>query len=153
MRDLHGSMSLHRARQLLDLSEGPAVTKEKIQYAFVRAAQQYHPDSRHNDQATPCAKMFQDCHEARKLLLAHYCGNTKNDASRIRPQYYHKPNRQPPPFSTGFPFRSLRILTAKQNIALRGIVMVVLTVGTFYDDWRRNKTRLTNNNKNKPKFV
>jgi hypothetical protein len=31
--------------------------------------------------------------------------------------------------------------------------MVVLTVGTFYDDWRRNKNRLMNNNNNKPKFV
>ena len=36
-------------------------------------------------------------------------------------------------FAEGFPYRTLRILTLKQNLALRGAVGMFLAVGMAYD--------------------
>ena len=126
------AMALYRARKLLKLEDVSPLTKLKIQEAFVCAAKEYHPDSRHKQ---PCARKFRECHEARRLLVDHYSSHTNVDfsaASDNGPSQkpWYKPSD---PRDHGFPHTTLRVLTLKQNLALRGFVMATLALGAFCD--------------------
>ncbi|CAB9508244.1 expressed unknown protein [Seminavis robusta] len=66
-------MSVLEAHKLLGLLPKPRGTpKQDIQQAYLVAAKKYHPDSRNNIDATPCAASFRQCHEARQVLLRYY---------------------------------------------------------------------------------
>ena len=41
----------------------------------------------------------------------------------------------------GFPYRTLRVLTVKQNFMLRGSVMLILTFGTLYEELTKEKKK------------
>lgn len=159
------SPSLREAHRLLDLhivSDGnnqinsdnatSTLSKSEIQLAFLRAARRYHPDGRHRPNAVPSAEQFRRCYEARRLLLAHHCGIfPRQDVGRggggsaggRSSHYYYNYNRSNTSTTGGggFPFRTLRLLTPKQNLMLRGTVFAVLAVGTSYDDWTRKVER------------
>ena len=129
------ALSLYKARQLLGLESTSPLTKENIQYAFVRAAKKYHPDRRHNQ---PCAVKFRECHQARRLLLDHYCYNGTASAGSASINYNKKKQawyEPTDPRAHGFPYTTLRVLTLKQNLALRGIVMLTLAVGAICDKY------------------
>lgn len=135
-------VSLSQARILLNiLHDKPPPSPDYIQQSFREAARIYHPDSRHRPDARPCSTTFRRCHEARKVLMEHYHGTgkgfgsggfsrrTSNTASRtsIRPR--------------GFPYRTLRLLTVKQNLMLRGSIMLMLTLGTLYEEFTKEQKK------------
>ena len=129
------SASVRQARLLLGLNDQRStLTKSQIQQAFVRSAQKFHPDRRHNHDATPCAKRFQQSLEAKEVLLFHYCGSRRTTG--VHP-YYQQANGYAKGY--GFPTRNLRILSLKQNLILRGIILTTITFGTLYDEWNRKK--------------
>ena len=81
------------------------------------------------------ARKFRECHEARRLLMDHYSSHTNVDfsaASDNGPSQkpWYKPSD---PRDHGFPHTTLRVLTLKQNLALRGFVMATLALGAFCD--------------------
>ena len=129
------ALSLYKARKLLGLESTSPLTKARIQEAFVEAAKLYHPDSRHKQ---PCAVKFRECHQPRRLSLDHYCSggqsrpttSTTNNATANKPWY--KPSD---PRKHGFPYTTLRVLTLRQNLALRGMVMLTLAVGAICDKY------------------
>lgn len=150
MQRPNSSLTLSRAHRLLALdhalsrrTNAPSLTKLEIQQAFVRAAQLYHPDSRHNADAHPCATTFQECHEAREMLLAHYTGSqsTRHKSPRYQNHYSQSSSSSERNFAQGFPYRTMRVLTLKQNLALRGAVMMVISVGSLYENWQRREHR------------
>jgi DnaJ domain len=66
-------ISVLHAHKLLGLMpRASEMPKESIQAAYLTAAKRYHPDSRNNPHATPCARSFRQCHEARQVLLRYY---------------------------------------------------------------------------------
>jgi DnaJ domain len=66
-------ISVLQAHKLLGLMpQAFEMPKESIQAAYLTAAKRYHPDSRNNTHATPCARSFRQCHEARQVLLRYY---------------------------------------------------------------------------------
>ena len=129
-----GGLSLAEARRWLNLDPEESLSKQQIQNAFARAAQTYHPDSRHRPGARPCAIAFRKCNEARQLLFA--------NPYPVRPLVDSSSNRRRRRNtgwvgSHGFPTRKLRILTLKQNIMLRGFVMWSIAAGVLYEEWAR----------------
>jgi len=124
------------------------LTKSDIQSAFLEAARRYHPDSQHRPNAKPSAERFRRCYEARSLLFAHHCGiiprSHHGTGARSAHYYYnyrHRRSNNAGMMGRGFPFRTLKLLTPKQNIILRGSVFTVLAFGTMYDDWSRKGKR------------
>jgi len=121
------------------------LTRSEIQSAFLRAARRHHPDGKHRSDAAPSVELFRRCHEARRLLLAHHCGIFPRDHGGARSSHYYYDYRRGSAATKGagggFPFRTLRLLTPKQNFALRGGVFLVLAVGSVYDDWTRKGVR------------
>jgi hypothetical protein len=127
----HSPLSLWQARRLLDLDDTKLeLTKVQIQQAFIKAAKTHHPDRRFNHDATPCAERFQRALEAKELLLSYYCDKKKRSPFPYR-------RRRHDGFAPGFPTRKLRVLTLKQNLILRGLVLTTITFGTLYDEWSR----------------
>ncbi len=69
------SITLKRAHEVLKIpqlklsknKQIPVVEKQNIQNAFREAARQNHPDTRKGSK-----KIFQECHDARELLLDYY---------------------------------------------------------------------------------
>ena len=129
MTKVSTSVTLPQARVLLNiLHDKPKPSPDHIQQSFREAARIYHPDSRYRPNARPCSATFRRCHEARNVLLEHYHGHSNNNRrSTARPTTSARPR--------GFPYRTLRVLTVKQNLALRGSVMLVLTLGTLYEEY------------------
>lgn len=135
---------IYEARSILGLNDddgdGP-LTKSRVQNAYVRAALRHHPDivagKNRSGVARPCASAFRKCCEAREILLAAQRWDTIVDhgpTRRRRNVYYnHRAGK----------FPSLRFLTWRQNLALRGIVAVTLTVGCVWDDYSRKSGRET----------
>lgn len=141
------TVSVPQARVLLGiLDDRPPPSRDLIQKSFLQAAKMHHPDTVHNPNARPCSVTFRRCLEARSVLLDHYhgmaggCGGDerRHPASHGRHNGANNTRRR---FGQGFPFRTLRVLSLKQNLALRGTVMVLLTIGTAYDEWGRYARR------------
>ena len=131
------SVTLPQARVLLNvLQDHPPPSPDHIQQSFREAACIYHPDSRHRPNARPCSATIRRCHEARDELLEHYHGTRSkspiggHSSSNRRSTARRTTSARP----RGFPYRTLRVLTVKQNLALRGSVMLVLTLGTLYEE-------------------
>lgn len=131
-------MSIRQARRLLDLngSTRTCLSKEEISQAFLRAAKKHHPDRHHSPEAMPCAERFRQALDAKELLLRHYCGGRRAAARN-----YTRRNG----FAPGFPTRTMRVLTLKQNLMLRGIVLTAITIGTLYDEWSRKGRKSSRN--------
>ena len=134
-------VTLSQARVLLNiLHDEPPPSPTYIQQSFREAARIYHPDSRHRADARPCSTTFQRCHEARQVLLDHYHGNggrlSSDGGYRYKDSNTTHSNSARP---RGFPYRTLRVLTVKQNLMLRGSVMLILTFGTLYEEFTKNK--------------
>ena len=69
----YGKISVLKAHKLLGLvPRFRSIKKEEIQQAYLTSAKRYHPDSRGNANASPCAVSFRQCHEARDVLLRYY---------------------------------------------------------------------------------
>ena len=149
-------LSLKEAHRLLKLSNldngntdgnnntNDNLTKSDIQSAFLEAARHYHPDSQHRPNAKPSAEQFRRCYEARSLLLAHHCGiipRSHHGAGARSAHYYRHRRSNNAGMMSGFPFRTLRLLTPKQNIILRGSVFMVLAFVIMYDDYSRKSNR------------
>ena len=134
-------VSISQAQTLLGiLPDQPRPSREHIQNQFLVAAKMHHPDARHNSSSRPCAATFARCMEARAVLLKYYYGVGSREGATYRPggQSYHNAKRNKARRSNvgrGFPYQTLRVLSLKQNLALRGAVMTVLTVGTLYEEW------------------
>jgi len=169
LSEMEESPSLREAHRLLDLptrnssptgiivnnnninnSDGidtSKLSKSEIQLAFLRTARRYHPDGQHRPNARPSAEQFRRCYEARRLLLAHHCGIFPRQdvgsggSGRSSHYYYNYRHSNTATGGGGFPFRTLKLLTPKQNIMLRGAVFAVLAAGTSYDDWTRKAER------------
>lgn len=133
MMDPYSRLSVRQARLLLHLeNHKSSLTKSQIQQAFVRAAKMHHPDRRHSHDATPCAERFQRALEAKEVLLAHHCGGRRTTGVYSRSQG-----------GFGFPTHRLRILTLRQNLLLRGIVLTTITFGVMYDEWSRKQRKVS----------
>ena len=138
MTKVSTSVTLPQARVLLNILHGhPPPSPDHIQQSFREAARIYHPDSRYRPNARPCSATFRRCHEARNVLLEHYHGtrskspNSGHSNNNRRSTARRTTSARP----RGFPYRTLRVLTVKQNLALRGSVMLVLTLGTLYEEY------------------
>lgn len=122
---------IKQAHKLLHLtinsSKSAPTTKEEIQRAYHQQAQIFHPDSQH---PLRCPARFRECHDARQVLLDYY--------SRARKQRAMTTNGR---YAPGFPSRTLRVLTVRQNLTLRLIVMTVVTLGVLYDDYFNKSER------------
>lgn len=126
--------SILEARRVLGFNHTyHMLTKYQIHSAYVRSVKRYHPDGRHRPGASPCVIAFRKCCEAREILLAAQRFDLKSNSCGRK--------RRIGEGRGGFPFRTLRVLSMKQNLALRGLVMVTLAFGTIYDDW--NKYRVS----------
>jgi hypothetical protein len=126
------TLSVRQARLILGLDDKePTLDKYEIQKAFVRVAKTHHPDWRHHNDAIPCPRRFQQAIEAKEILLSHHCARRSSGV--------HKPHSG---FAQGFPTRKLRVLTLRQNLALRGVVLTTITFGVLYDEWSRNIPRI-----------
>lgn len=137
MTKVSTSVTLPQARVLLNILHDKPKPSH-IQQSFREAARIYHPDSRYRPNARPCSATFRRCHEARNVLLEHYHGtrspiggHSNNNNNNRRPTARRTTSARP----RGFPYRTLRVLTVKQNLALRGSVMLVLTLGTLYEEY------------------
>ena len=135
-------LTLSQARVLLNiLHYKPPPSPGYIQQSFREAARIYHPDSRHRPDARPCSTTFRRCHEARKVLMEHYHGTGNgfgsDGFSRRTPNKAASTSFRP----RGFPYRTLRVLTVKQNFMLRGSVMLILTFGTLYEELTKEKKK------------
>lgn len=130
--DPTSTLSVRQARLCLGLDDQKStLNKAEIQAAFVRAAKAHHPDGRHHHDAIPCPRRFQQAREAKDVLLSYYCSGRN---TRVHSRYQHHYG-----FAQGFPTRKLRVLTLRQNLTLRGVVMTTVTFGVLYDDWSRKK--------------
>ena len=135
-------VTLSQARVLLNiLHDKPPPSPDYIQQSFREAARIYHPDSQHRPDARPCSTTFRRCHEARKVLMEHYhgSGNGFVSGSSRTPNTAASTSARP----RGFPYRTLRVLTVKQNLMLRGSVMLILTFGTLYEELTKGKKKTT----------
>ena len=135
-------VTLSQARVLLNiLHDKPPPSPDYIQQSFREAARIYHPDSQHRPDARPCSTTFRRCHEARKVLMEHYhgTGNGFGSFSSRTPNSSASTSTRP----RGFPYRTLRVLTVKQNLMLRGSVMLILTFGTLYEEFTKGKKKTT----------
>mmetsp|Transcript_11984 Transcript_11984/g.19874 ORF Transcript_11984/g.19874 Transcript_11984/m.19874 type:complete len:154 (+) Transcript_11984:76-537(+) len=129
----------------LDMHVPTTTTKKDIQHAFRERAQIYHPDSQH---PLRCPTRFRECHDARGVLLDYYYHNNGRQRRQQSSSntYHHGAGRSDRSFYArdGFAPSSsrtrMRILTVRQNLTLRAIVMTALTVGTFYSDYSNNRT-------------
>jgi len=151
------TVTVPQARALLGIVDDtsrrppPPPSRDLIQKSFLRAAKMHHPDTVHNPNARPCSVTFRRCLEARSVLLNHYhgmagrCGAARrgNDDGHPASSYrrHDRTNNSKRKFGQGFPFQTLRVLSLRQNLALRGTVMVLLTIGTAYDEWGRYARR------------
>ena len=146
--------SIIDAKRLLEIQQDILrPSKEDIQKAFAQAARKYHPDGRHHLNAQPCAIQFRQCVQARDLLLHHYYGPspsrpyTRPPPSSGNNQYHHyrynnntyasSSGTHNDYFAKGFPFQTLRLLTLKQKLVIRGAIMVLVSAGALYDKWVR----------------
>jgi 6-pyruvoyl-tetrahydropterin synthase len=140
--------SIYDAKRLLSVSsedDSLRPTKENIQKAFVRSALKYHPDSRHRRDAQPCAVKFRRCVHARDLLLHHYVGPSRSRP--VNPSSFYTNNNtntnkqhagaHRDHFAKGFPFQTLRLLTLKQKLAIRGTIVALVSALALYDKWVR----------------
>ena len=145
---------IHDARQLLQIHHirGRRPTKDEIQKAFLESANLYHPDRKHHPDAKPCPAQFRQCVQARDLLLHHYSHSNHGYTSSL---YYGRSNAdrtstnrtRSRPFAHGFPFRTLQVLTLQQKLAVRGTIMMLISLGASYDVWvrRENHQRRSTN--------
>lgn len=132
MMDPTSNLSVREACHRLGLDdERSTLNKAVIQAAFVRAAKVHHPDGRFHHAAVPCPQRFQQALEAKELLISYYCGGRN---TRVKSLYQRHSG-----FAQGFPHRRLRVLTLKQNLTLRGVVLTMITFGVLYDEWSRQK--------------
>uniref|UniRef100_A0A7S4HHW5 J domain-containing protein n=1 Tax=Odontella aurita TaxID=265563 RepID=A0A7S4HHW5_9STRA len=146
------------ARRILGLDDSSSdgrlrfLDRVEIQRAYLAAARRHHPDARNVSGSRPCAFTFRRCHEAREALLAQHCGVRASVHYRGAKNagFGRKGGRSGgngggwgfDGIGRGFPHRTLRILTLRQNLALRGVVLTLVTVGTLYDYWtKRNHAR------------
>ena len=135
-------MTLSEARVLLSiLQDKPPPSSNHIQASFRQAARIYHPDSRHRPDARPCSVTFRRCHEARRVLLDHYHGGGIGIGGGMYGSKASGSTHSKSARPKGFPYRTLRVLTVKQNLMLRGTVMLVLTFGTLYEEFTKEKKK------------
>mmetsp|Transcript_49644 Transcript_49644/g.74922 ORF Transcript_49644/g.74922 Transcript_49644/m.74922 type:complete len:176 (+) Transcript_49644:120-647(+) len=139
------SISAHRARLLLQLYQRNP-TRGEIQDAFLRAAKKYHPDKRHpsnknvasstSPSSSSSAVTFRECLEAREILLKQQKHGFHHSIRRATTgTHYNSSSSSSSFFASGFPTKTLRVLTLKQNLALRGMVMLSLTFLAVYEEY------------------
>ena len=159
--------SVYEARRLLGIPNDQIrpPTKEEIDNAFRNAAKKYHPDSvSSTTQVQPCAIKFRQCLQARDILLDYQSSHQPGRGGREGRQqqygshpshnkshshyrrhhnqyqhHHHHHRNQKDYFGKGFPFQTLRLLTLKQKLMIRGSIMVVVSLGALYDRWLRMK--------------
>mmetsp|Transcript_2454 Transcript_2454/g.3866 ORF Transcript_2454/g.3866 Transcript_2454/m.3866 type:complete len:136 (-) Transcript_2454:105-512(-) len=82
------------------------------------------------------AVTFRECLEAREILLKqHKYGFYHPIRRATMGTYYNSSSLSSPFFASGFPTKTLRALTLKKNLALRGIVMLSLTFLAVYEEF------------------
>lgn len=167
--------SIYEARRLLGIPNDPirpSPTKEEIEIAFRNSAKKYHPDSiSSTTQVQPCAIKFRQCIQARELLLEHHSSThqrggggkgqqqqqqashhsrNKNHSHYHRHEHYNRYQQQrhrnqKDYFGKGFPFQTLRLLTLKQKLMIRGSIMIMISLGALYDRWLRKQIQIQRN--------
>ena len=137
------SVSLRQALHLLNFQnyKGEPPSRRKIQQNFVAAAKRLHPDARHDLRAAPCAESFRQCHEARAVLLEHYHGIHRKGGTRKWKPRAEQWSAAAAAAAQGFPYNTLRILSLKQSLALRGMVAGLLIIGLACDKLRIQMAR------------
>jgi hypothetical protein len=148
------TISAFQAHRLLGLSflpslvDGKIVKKKQIQEAYRLAALKYHPDST-NPNATPCPIKFQQCHDAKQILLDYYSseishrwgGTTADRRQHSAPPYGRDSWAKDKPYH---PFVSF------QNRTIRkwtwGVKLTVLVLATCDGIYQRRNAKKDNRN-------